>query len=66
MSQIKLTAPQLQLLQELNKQPRYVAQNYPPLKVLLRHNFVKLKQGNYSDSYESTYQGKAHLESLIT
>ncbi len=48
---MKLTAPQLKLLKALNKQPRYVAQNYPPLKVLLRHNFVQLKQGNYSDSY---------------
>jgi hypothetical protein len=61
---MKLTAPQLKLLKELNKQPRYVAQNYPPLKILLRHNFVKLKEGKWTDSFEVTDHGKAHLASL--
>ena len=64
MSEIKLTAPQLKLLQTLQKQTRYVASNYPPLKTLLRHNFVRFRDVKYSDSYQITEAGEQHLKSL--
>lgn len=62
---IKLTAPQLHLLKLIRDTPsRYVAANYPPLKPLLRHDFVSKNTGRYKEGYTLTEAGKQHLESL--
>lgn len=62
---IKLTIPQLHLLKLIRDTPnRYVAANYPPLKPLLRHDFVSKVTGRYSDGYELTEAGIQHLKSL--
>jgi hypothetical protein len=62
---IKLTVPQLHLLKLIRDTPgRHVAQNYPPLKPLLRHAFVSHNVGKYSDGYKITEAGKQYLKSL--
>lgn len=62
---IKLTTPQLHLLKLIRDTPgRYVAENYPPLKPLLQHDFVSKNHGKYRDGYKITEAGNLHLKSL--